>query len=60
MDSFHFQQSRAYLHRARHIFTDYRKSLSPINLEAQMFLNVIKKHWNVSTVQEITSWNEKQ
>ena len=41
--------------RVRHIFTDYRKSPSPINLEAQIFLNVNKKHWNVFTVQEIIS-----
>ena len=46
--------------RVRHIFTDYRKSLSPINLEAQMFLIVNKKHWNVFTVQESISSNEKQ
>ena len=39
--------------RVRHIFTDYRKSLSPINLESQIFLNVNKKHWNVFTVQEL-------
>ena len=39
--------------RVSHIFTDYRKSLSPINLEAQIIQNVNKKHWNVFTVQEI-------
>ena len=37
----------------RGIFTDYRKKLSPVNLEAQVFLHVNAGYWDVSTVAAI-------
>ena len=33
------------------IITDYRKSLSPVNVEAQMFQHAKKKYWTVLTIQ---------
>ena len=37
----------------RGILTDYRKNLSPVNLEAQVFLHVNASYWEVSTVAAI-------
>ena len=33
------------------IITDYRKSLSPVNVEAQIFQHAKKKYWTVLTIQ---------
>ena len=37
----------------RAVFTDYRKKTSPINLEAQIFLQFNKEYWNVKTVADL-------
>ena len=39
--------------RVRYVLADDRKSLSPVNFEAQIFLHANKKHWTVFTIQEI-------
>ena len=38
----------------RAIYTDYRKSVSPVNLEAQIFLKANKDYWDEKTVATIT------
>ena len=39
--------------RVRIVLTDYRGSLSPVNLEPQIFLHANKKYWTIFTKQEI-------
>ena len=35
----------------RNIYTDYRKRISPVNLESQMFLKLNRAYWDVFTVE---------
>ena len=41
--------------RVRYVLTDYRESLSPVNLETQKILHANKKYWTVFTIKEILS-----
>ncbi len=43
---------------AGYAFNEYRQSLSPLNLEMQLFLNVNRRFWNEDTVSEIVNENK--
>ena len=41
--------------KVRHDFSDYRKSLLPVNLESQVFISVNVRFWSVKTVNTVLS-----
>ena len=46
-----FNRAERLFSRVRYVLTDYRKSLSPVNFEAQIFLHANTKFWTVFTTQ---------
>ena len=53
MDPINIQHCRKAIQLSKHEFTDYRKSLLPVNLQSQISLSVNWDFWSVHTVKSL-------